>query len=155
MFTVVFDSGGLSTVAVPHGIVSFVELSVSKIVNVKSLTLLPVFPLTSLAVTLTRQSLELMSGTLREYLPLSGLFEAMGFQDVPESFEKVFPNYFVPSGTPGYDSSAGSQGALRIFMVSFTMLFPDIFIVLGCEIITVLLINYSQGRIYLSAACRL
>lgn len=76
----------------PSGIVSFVELSVGKIVNVELLMSLPVFPLTSLAVTLTRHSLELMLGTLHEYLPSSGLFEAMGFQGVPESFEKDFPN---------------------------------------------------------------
>jgi len=54
-----------------------------------------------------------------------------------------------------YFSQVWRDGALRILMVSFTMLSPDIFIVPGCEIITMLLINYSQGRIYLSAVCRL
>ena len=42
---------------------------------------------TSLTVTSTRQLLELMLGTLQEYLPSSGSFEAMGFHVVPESFE--------------------------------------------------------------------
>ena len=52
---------------------------------------------------------------------------------LPRAFERL----------PG----ARPRAKLRSIMVSFAVLFPDIFIVLGCEIRTVLLSNYSQGRL--------